>query len=134
MSNNPAYDPTDSRYFDEKDLRAQVERVFSLCADCRMCVKYCGSFPKLFNAVDDYCVFGKYADVDTKRLKAEDVRAVVDHLGLPKVVLVGNSLGGVVALEAAALLRSAATNASEVEAGELEALAGELLALLKMPR
>jgi len=78
VSNNPAYDPTDSRYYDEKDLRAETERVFSLCADCRMCVKLCGSFPKLFNAVDDYCVEGKYADVDTKKLKTEDVRAIVD--------------------------------------------------------
>lgn len=78
MSNNPAYDPTDSRYFEEKDLRAEVERVFSLCADCRMCVKFCGSFPKLFDAIDDHCVVGKYADVDTTKLKAEDVRGVVD--------------------------------------------------------
>ncbi len=78
MSNQPAYDPTDSRYYDEKDLRAESERIFGLCADCRMCVKFCGSFPKLFNAIDDYCVDGKYADVDTKKLKAEDVRAVVD--------------------------------------------------------
>jgi len=78
MSDLPAYDPTDTRYYDEKDLRAESERIFSLCADCRMCVKFCGSFPKLFNAIDDYCVEGKYADVDTKKLKAEDVRAVVD--------------------------------------------------------
>jgi glycerol-3-phosphate dehydrogenase subunit C len=78
VSNNPAYDPTDSRYYDENDLRAESERIFSLCADCRMCVKFCGSFPKLFNAVDDYCVEGKYADVDTKKLKTEDVRAIVD--------------------------------------------------------
>jgi glycerol-3-phosphate dehydrogenase subunit C len=78
VSNTPAYDPTDPRYYDEKDLRAESERIFSLCADCRMCVKFCGSFPKLFNAIDDYCVEGKYAEVDTKKLKTEDVRAVVD--------------------------------------------------------
>jgi len=36
---------------------------------------------------------------------AADVRAVVDALGLKRVVLVGNSLGGPVALEAAALLK-----------------------------
>lgn len=35
---------------------------------------------------------------------AEDVRAVADALGLCDIVLVGNSLGGAVALEAAALL------------------------------
>ena len=63
MANTPAYDPTDPRYYDEKDLRSEVERVFSLCADCRMCVKFCGSFPKLFDAIDDYCTEGKYAEV-----------------------------------------------------------------------
>ncbi len=78
MSHNPAYDPTDPRYYDEKDLRAETERIFSLCADCRMCIKFCGSFPRLFNAIDDYCVEGKYADVNTKKLKAEDVVKVVD--------------------------------------------------------
>jgi Fe-S oxidoreductase len=78
MANNPAYDPTDPRYYDEKDLRSEVERVFSVCADCRMCVKYCGSFPKLFDAVDDHCVEGKYADVNTKNLRVDDVDKVVD--------------------------------------------------------
>ena len=43
-----------------------------------MCVKYCGSFPKLFDAIDDYCVEGKYADVNTKNLKPADVDTVVD--------------------------------------------------------
>lgn len=39
----------------------------------------------------------------TIRLFAEDVRAVVDALRLSRVVLIGHSLGGCVALEAAAL-------------------------------
>jgi pimeloyl-ACP methyl ester carboxylesterase len=38
----------------------------------------------------------------------EDVRAVVEALGLRRVVLIGNSLGGPVALEAARLLRGRA--------------------------
>ena len=33
MSQPPAYDPTDPRYYDEKDLRSEVERIFGLCAD-----------------------------------------------------------------------------------------------------
>ncbi len=78
MKNDPAYNPTDPRFFDANDLRSEVERVFSLCADCRMCVKYCGSFPKLFDAIDSYCTEEKYAEVDTKKLKAEDVDRVVD--------------------------------------------------------
>ncbi len=39
MSVNPAYDPTDPRYYDGKDLRAETERIFSVCADCRLCVR-----------------------------------------------------------------------------------------------
>ena len=78
MTNNPAYDPTDTRYFDEKDLRSEVERIFSLCADCRLCVKFCGSFPKMFDAIDTYCTEEKYSEVDTKKLKTEDVKQVID--------------------------------------------------------
>ncbi|HTF91909.1 MAG TPA: anaerobic glycerol-3-phosphate dehydrogenase subunit C [Verrucomicrobiae bacterium] len=78
MKNQPAYDPIDPRYYDEKDLRAESERIFGLCADCRLCVKFCGSFPKLFNAIDEYCTDEKYSEVDTKKLKSNDVRAVVD--------------------------------------------------------
>ncbi|HUK40955.1 MAG TPA: anaerobic glycerol-3-phosphate dehydrogenase subunit C [Candidatus Acidoferrales bacterium] len=78
MANNPAYDPTDKRYFDEKDLRSEVERIFSLCADCRLCVKFCGSFPKMFDAIDTYCTDEKYSEVDTKKLKSEDMKKVVD--------------------------------------------------------
>jgi Fe-S oxidoreductase len=79
MSINPAYDPTDSRYYDAKDLRAETERIFSVCSDCRLCVRYCGSFPKLFDAIDDYCTEPKYAEVDTKKLKTEDVNEIVDR-------------------------------------------------------
>jgi Fe-S oxidoreductase len=41
-------------------------------------VRYCGSFPKLFDAIDTYCTDEKYAEVDTKKLKPQDVKAVVD--------------------------------------------------------
>ncbi|MGH7825652.1 MAG: anaerobic glycerol-3-phosphate dehydrogenase subunit C [Candidatus Binatia bacterium] len=79
MSHVPAYDPTDTRYFDKNDLRSEVERVFGLCADCRLCVKLCGSFPKMFDAIDSYCTEEKYAEVDTKKLKPEDVNQIVDE-------------------------------------------------------
>ncbi|MGE0820980.1 MAG: heterodisulfide reductase-related iron-sulfur binding cluster [Candidatus Binatia bacterium] len=77
MTNTPAYDPIDHRYWDEKDLRSEVERIFQLCADCRLCNKFCGSFPKLFDAVDSYCTDEKYAEVDIKKFTAEDVKEVV---------------------------------------------------------
>ena len=78
MVANPAYDPTDIRYYDEKDLRTEAERIFGRCADCRLCVKFCGSFPKLFEAIDEYCTDDKYAEVDTKKLKHQDIDSVVD--------------------------------------------------------
>jgi Fe-S oxidoreductase len=77
MTQTPAYDPIDSRYWDERDLRSEVERVFKLCADCRLCNKFCGSFPKLFDAIDSYCTEEPYATVDSTKLKTEDVRTVV---------------------------------------------------------
>ncbi len=46
------YDPSHPKYFDEDDLREEVDRVFDLCHGCRMCFNYCGSFPKLFDFVD----------------------------------------------------------------------------------
>lgn len=79
MSSTPAYDPPDAKYFDSNDLRSEVERVFSLCADCRLCVKLCGSFPKMFDAIDGYCTEEKYAEVNTKKLKAKDIDEVVDR-------------------------------------------------------
>ena len=78
MSVNPAYDPTDPRYYDGKDLRAETERIFSVCADCRLCVRYCGSFPKLFDAIDSYCTDEQYAEVNAKKLKTADVDEIVD--------------------------------------------------------
>lgn len=78
MNRTPAYDPIDPRYWDEQDLRSEVERVFKLCADCRLCNKFCGSFPKLFDAIDSYCTEGQYATVDTTQLKHEDVKTIVD--------------------------------------------------------
>lgn len=78
MVNTPAYDPIDPRFWDEHDLRSEVERIFKLCADCRLCNKFCGSFPKLFEAVDTYCTDEKYAEVDITKFKPEDVQTVVD--------------------------------------------------------
>jgi sigma-B regulation protein RsbQ len=51
---------------------------------------------------------GRNREAMTIAAWASDVRAVVDALGLRRVVLVGNSLGGPVALEAAALLEGRA--------------------------
>jgi Fe-S oxidoreductase len=46
------YDPADSRYWDEALLKEEVERAFEICHGCRMCFKYCDTFPGLFALLD----------------------------------------------------------------------------------
>lgn len=47
-----SYDPEEPRYWDEAALAKEVERAFEICHGCRMCWKYCDSFPRLFALVD----------------------------------------------------------------------------------
>ena len=42
------YDPKHPTYFDEADVRDEMTRVFDLCHGCRLCFKFCTSFPTLF--------------------------------------------------------------------------------------
>lgn len=78
MDKTPAYNPIDPKFWDEHDLGSEIERVSKLCADCRLCIRFCGSFPKLFDAVDSYCTDEKYAEVDIPKLKDCDLKEVVD--------------------------------------------------------
>ncbi len=48
----PALDPNDERYWDARDLEAEMRRTFEICHGCRMCVGYCGTFPDVFARVD----------------------------------------------------------------------------------
>ena len=48
-----SYDPSDSIYWSKDALDKEVERVFEVCHGCRMCFKYCDSFPSLFDFVDN---------------------------------------------------------------------------------
>ena len=67
-----SYDPSEEKYWSETALAKEIERVFEVCHGCRMCFKYCDSFPILFTAIDDAC------DGDVRKLKASDVDAVAD--------------------------------------------------------
>jgi glycerol-3-phosphate dehydrogenase subunit C len=46
------YDPNHPKYADETDLRAEMDRVFDLCHGCRLCFKFCQSFPSMFEMID----------------------------------------------------------------------------------
>ena len=66
------YDPSDERYWDREALAKEVTRVFEVCHGCRMCFKYCDSFPTLFDLIDD-----KY-DGDVRGLDRSETNAVMD--------------------------------------------------------
>ncbi len=42
----------DPRFWDAADLRCEVDRIFDICHGCRLCFKFCGSFPTLFELID----------------------------------------------------------------------------------
>ena len=48
-----SYDPSEPKYWDKDALQKELIRAFELCHGCRMCFKYCDSFPDLFSLIDD---------------------------------------------------------------------------------
>jgi len=71
----PALDPNDARYWDARDLEQELERVFSICHGCRMCVGYCPSFPAMFERVDNYV---RLRRGEIEAFDAADYKAVND--------------------------------------------------------
>jgi len=47
------YDPLDPEYLEPEGARAERDRTFHICSDCRICVKLCPSFKDLFRMIDD---------------------------------------------------------------------------------
>ena len=71
-TNGLTYDPSDKKYWDETALDKEIERTFEICHGCRMCFKYCDSFPTLFNFLDN-----KY-DGEVKKIKSKDTKKIMD--------------------------------------------------------
>jgi glycerol-3-phosphate dehydrogenase subunit C len=67
------YDPKNPKYFDEADVRGELSRVFDLCHGCRLCFKFCTSFPTLFEMID------RHDDQDAGRLTPAQQDQVVDE-------------------------------------------------------
>ena len=67
------YDPKHPKYFDEADIRNEMTRVFDLCHGCRLCFKFCSSFPTLFEMID------RHDDQDAGRLTPAQQDQVVDE-------------------------------------------------------
>lgn len=67
-----SYDPTDEVYWDPEMLDKETKRVFGVCHGCRMCFKYCDSFPRLFELIDDE------HDGRVDALRVDQTQAVMD--------------------------------------------------------
>ncbi|MDQ1437465.1 MAG: glycerol-3-phosphate dehydrogenase subunit [Acidimicrobiaceae bacterium] len=66
------YDHRHPAYYDEADLRGELNRVFDLCHGCRMCFNLCPSFPTLFDYADSY-------DGDVHQMTTAEQDHVVDE-------------------------------------------------------
>ena len=60
-------------FYNEASCFKELERIFDICHGCRRCVSLCGSFPTLFDLVDE----GPTGEVDG--VKKEDYWKVVDQ-------------------------------------------------------
>ena len=67
-----SYDPAEAKYWDPAALDGEVRRAFEICHGCRMCFKYCDSFPRLFELLD------RKHDGDVHALTDPDVGRVMD--------------------------------------------------------
>jgi glycerol-3-phosphate dehydrogenase subunit C len=67
-----SYDPAEARYWEPEGLDQEIRRVFEVCHGCRMCFKYCDSFPTLFKLLDE-----KH-DGDVRALNYGEIGQVMD--------------------------------------------------------
>ena len=67
-----SYDPGEPVYWDAQALQTEITRVFEICHGCRMCFKYCDTFPSLFLLLDN-----QY-DGDVTRITPAERRSVLN--------------------------------------------------------
>lgn len=68
-----SYDPSDQSYWDADGLAAEITRTFEICHGCRMCFKFCDSFPSLFDLLD------QQYDGDVRKLTAGDTEHIMSE-------------------------------------------------------
>jgi len=71
-SDGLSYDPSEPKYWDADALQKEITRAFEICHGCRMCFKYCDSFPNLFKYIDDN------HDGDVTKLSDAETTKVMD--------------------------------------------------------
>ena len=81
------YDPLDPSWFDAGATRAERDRTFHICSDCRVCVKLCPSFRSLFEMIDDLGGSDHADELDRRAAQARrrrvlPVQALLRHLSV----------------------------------------------------
>lgn len=67
-----SYDPTEPKYWDKEGLKKEIERTFEICHGCRMCFKFCDSFPSLFSFIDAH-------GGDVRKLTEQEIDKVMNE-------------------------------------------------------
>lgn len=67
-----SYDPNEPKYWEPAALAQELTRALEICHGCRMCFKFCDSFPRLFDLLDN-----KH-DGDVRKLSAPEVDSVME--------------------------------------------------------
>jgi Fe-S oxidoreductase len=67
-----SYDPADQKYWESEALEKEIQRTFEICHGCRLCFKYCDSFPTLFSLLDE-----NY-DGNVRRIKPSETETIMD--------------------------------------------------------
>ncbi|MAE16127.1 MAG: hypothetical protein CL923_06950 [Deltaproteobacteria bacterium] len=66
------YDPSEPKYWDESVFQKELTRAYEICHGCRRCFKYCGSFPTLFDLLD------QQYDGEVRKVNAQDTERIMD--------------------------------------------------------
>jgi glycerol-3-phosphate dehydrogenase subunit C len=67
-----SYDPAESAYWKKDGLEKEMQRIFEICHGCRLCFKFCDTFPSLFSLLD------KKYDGNVRAITAGDAEKILD--------------------------------------------------------
>jgi Fe-S oxidoreductase len=71
-SDGISYDPAEEKYWEPAALNKELERTFEICHGCRLCFKYCDSFPTLFSLLDNR------HDGNVRSVTADETETIMD--------------------------------------------------------
>lgn len=71
-SDGLTYDPNDPKYWEPEALNKELHRAYEICHGCRMCFKFCDSFPNLFTLLD------QNYDGDVHKVTSKDTKKIMD--------------------------------------------------------